>query len=123
MRLYSRLLLRAAARIRDQNAGRALLQRSVAVPQRAWTELQRVQRLREIAGDRGGGVGGAGDRFCDTVPRRGGARAGRCTAHGTVYKASIAAGLMLHQFTRWLRGVPVEAAVALNLLAGELIAA
>jgi hypothetical protein len=30
---------------------------------------------------------------------------------------------MLHQFTRWLRGVPVEADVTLNLLAGELIAA
>jgi sulfur carrier protein ThiS adenylyltransferase len=51
------------------------------------------------------------------------AQAGRCTAHGTVYTASIAAGLMLHQFTRWLRGVPVEADVTLNLLAGELIAA
>ena len=39
------------------------------------------------------------------------AQAGRCTAHGTVYTASIAAGLMLHQFTRWLRGVPVESVI------------
>jgi hypothetical protein len=51
------------------------------------------------------------------------AQAGPCTAHGTVYTASIAAGLMLYQCTRWLRGVPVEADVTLNLLAGELIAA
>jgi sulfur carrier protein ThiS adenylyltransferase len=46
-----------------------------------------------------------------------------CTAQGTVYTASIAAGLMVHQFTRWLRGVAVEADVTLNLLAGEMTAA
>jgi sulfur carrier protein ThiS adenylyltransferase len=51
------------------------------------------------------------------------AQGGRCTAHGTIYAASIAAGLMLHQFTRWLRGVPVEADALLNLLAGEMTAA
>jgi sulfur carrier protein ThiS adenylyltransferase len=33
--------------------------------------------------------------------------------------ASIAAGLMVHQFTRWLRGIPVERDVMLNLLAAE----
>ena len=33
-----------------------------------------------------------------------------------------AAGLMVHQFTRWLRGAPVDADVTLNLLATELIA-
>lgn len=34
------------------------------------------------------------------------AQQGRCTARSTIYSASIAAGLMLHQFTRWLQGIP-----------------
>jgi len=48
------------------------------------------------------------------------AQPGRCTARSTIYSASIAAGLMTHQFTRWLRGIPVDCDVSLNLLAGEL---
>ncbi len=48
---------------------------------------------------------------------------GQCTSQSTIYTASIAAGLMIHQFTRWLRGVSVDADVSLNLLAGELSAA
>ncbi|MCE9552566.1 MAG: ThiF family adenylyltransferase [Planctomycetes bacterium] len=44
---------------------------------------------------------------------------GRCTAQSTIYTANIAAGLMLHQFTRWLRGIPVDQDVLINLLAGE----
>jgi molybdopterin-synthase adenylyltransferase len=34
--------------------------------------------------------------------------------HNTIYTASIAAGLMIGQFTRWLRGLPVEADLLLN---------
>ena len=45
---------------------------------------------------------------------------GSCTAKSTVYTASIAAGLMLSAFTRWLRGMPVERDLTLNLLAAEL---
>ena len=44
---------------------------------------------------------------------------GRCTARSTIYAASITAGMMVHQFTRWLRGLPTDADVLLNLLAGE----
>jgi sulfur carrier protein ThiS adenylyltransferase len=47
------------------------------------------------------------------------AQPGRCTARSTIYAASIAAGLMVHQFTRWLRDIPVDRDVTLNLLAGE----
>jgi molybdopterin-synthase adenylyltransferase len=43
-----------------------------------------------------------------------------CTARSTVYTASIAAGLMLGQFTRWLRGLPLDRDVLLNLLSSEL---
>jgi sulfur carrier protein ThiS adenylyltransferase len=48
--------------------------------------------------------------------------AGTCTARSTLYTASIAAGLMIHQFTRWLRRIPVDSDLTLNLLAGELMA-
>jgi molybdopterin/thiamine biosynthesis adenylyltransferase len=48
------------------------------------------------------------------------AHAGSCTARSTLYTASIAAGLMLGQFTRWLRGLPVDRDVMLNLLSMEL---
>jgi molybdopterin-synthase adenylyltransferase len=51
------------------------------------------------------------------------AYAGNCTAKSTIYTASIAAGLMLSQFTRWLRGLPLDRDMLLNLLAGELTAA
>ena len=52
------------------------------------------------------------------APKRG--FAGSCTARSTVYTASIAAGLMLGQFTKWLRGLPLERDLSLNLLAAEM---
>lgn len=51
------------------------------------------------------------------------AHGGSCTAKATVYTAGIAAGLMLSAFTRWLRGMPVEPDVSLNLLSMELATA
>lgn len=49
------------------------------------------------------------------------AEPGRCTARSTIYTANIAAGLMLHQFSRWLREAPVDIDLYFNLLASELI--
>jgi hypothetical protein len=49
------------------------------------------------------------------------AQPGRCTARSTIYTANIAAGLMLHQFCRWLRRQPVDSDTSFNLLAGELV--
>jgi sulfur carrier protein ThiS adenylyltransferase len=46
-----------------------------------------------------------------------------CTTRGVIYTAAIAAGLMVHQFARWLRGLPVDPDLFINLLASELIAA
>jgi sulfur carrier protein ThiS adenylyltransferase len=45
---------------------------------------------------------------------------GPCTAKTTIYCANIAAGLMLAQFTKYLRQLPVEPDIQLNLLASEL---
>lgn len=47
------------------------------------------------------------------------AQVGRCTSRVTLYTAQIAAGLLLHQFTRWLRGIPIDPDQSLNLLASE----
>jgi sulfur carrier protein ThiS adenylyltransferase len=49
------------------------------------------------------------------------AQVGRCASRSTIYAASIAAGLMLHQFTRWLRDIIPDADATFNLVAGELI--
>ena len=47
------------------------------------------------------------------------AQAGACGAQGVLYGAAIAAGLMVHQLARWLRGAPLDRDVTLNLWAGE----
>jgi molybdopterin-synthase adenylyltransferase len=49
------------------------------------------------------------------------AQPGRCTARSTIYTANIAAGLMVHQFCRWLRRQPVDVDSTHNLLASELV--
>jgi sulfur carrier protein ThiS adenylyltransferase len=48
------------------------------------------------------------------------AQGGSCTSRSTIYSASIAAGLMVHQFTRFLRGLAIDRDTSVNLLAGEL---
>jgi sulfur carrier protein ThiS adenylyltransferase len=48
------------------------------------------------------------------------AYAGSCTAKTTIYCANVAAGLMLAQFAKWLRRLPTEPDVTLNLLSAEL---
>lgn len=51
------------------------------------------------------------------------AQPGSCTARSTIYAANVAAALMVHQFTRWLRRLPVDADLTFNLLSSELTAA
>jgi sulfur carrier protein ThiS adenylyltransferase len=48
------------------------------------------------------------------------AQQGSCTARSTVYTANVAAGLLVHQFVRWLRRQPIDADTSLNLLANEI---
>jgi sulfur carrier protein ThiS adenylyltransferase len=65
----------------------------------------------------------AREHYSQTLFQPGEAQAGSCTARGTIYTATIAAGLMIHQFTRWLRGLAIDADLSLNLLAAELTVA
>lgn len=59
------------------------------------------------------------DYYATTLFRQSEAQQGSCTARSTIYAASIAAGLMVHQFTRWLRRLPLDRDTSLNLLSGE----
>jgi len=45
---------------------------------------------------------------------------GACTAKTTIYCANIAAGFMITQFTKYLRNMPIDYDIQLNLLASEL---
>lgn len=45
---------------------------------------------------------------------------GPCTAKTTIYCANIAAGFMLAQFTKYLRLLPVDSDIQVNLLASEI---
>ena len=45
---------------------------------------------------------------------------GSCTAKTTIYCANMAAGLMLCQFTKYLRALPVDADIQSNLLTCEV---
>jgi sulfur carrier protein ThiS adenylyltransferase len=49
------------------------------------------------------------------------AQSAPCTSRSTIFTASIAAGLMIAQWVRWLRGVTVVPDQTLNLLSCELI--
>ncbi|MFN3166393.1 MAG: ThiF family adenylyltransferase [Phycisphaeraceae bacterium] len=49
------------------------------------------------------------------------AYSGGCTAKSTIFTANIAAGLMLEQFSKHLRGLPVDPDIQFNLLATELM--
>ena len=60
-------------------------------------------------------------KYEDTLFVQEEAQEGNCTAKSTIYAANIAAGLMVHQFTRWLRKFPTEEDSLINLLSSEWI--
>jgi sulfur carrier protein ThiS adenylyltransferase len=59
-------------------------------------------------------------RYVSTLFAASEAFAGSCTAKATIYCANVAAGVMLGQFAKWLRRMPVEFDCQLNLLSAEL---
>ena len=100
----------------DSIEARAAIWRSAGARCRFWADgrmLGEVIRVLAVADDIGR------DHYPTTLFAQSEAQPGRCTARSTIYAASIAAGLMVHQFTRWLRGLPVDRDTSLNLLAGE----
>ena len=102
----------------DTISARSAIWRSASRKCRFWCdgrmlgEIIRVLAAADLNGRR---------HYPTTLFRQAEAHTGRCTAHGAIYTACIAAGLMTHQFTRWLRDIPVDADLTLNLLAAELV--
>jgi sulfur carrier protein ThiS adenylyltransferase len=104
----------------DSISARAAIWRSVAPRCRFWCDgrmLAEVMRILTVAEDQGR------SHYPKTLFQQVEAQTGACTARGVIYTAGIAAGLMLHQFCRWLRQQPVDCDVSLNLLASELAVA
>ena len=102
----------------DSISARAAIWRSVGPRCRFWCDgrmLAEVMRVLTVADDQGR------DHYPTTLFQQVEAQAGACTARGVIYTAGIAAGLMLHQFCRWLREQPIDCDLSLNLLASELV--
>ena len=60
------------------------------------------------------------NHYPTTLFNRDEAFVGPCTAKTTIYCANIAAGFMVAQFTKYLRQLPVDSDIQLNLLSSEL---
>jgi molybdopterin-synthase adenylyltransferase len=100
----------------DSIEARTAIWRTAGPRCRFWAEermLGEVLRVLAVADEIGR------DHYPATLFAPAEAQPGRCTARSTIYAASIAAGLMVHQFTRWLRRMPVDRDTSVNLLAGE----
>ena len=101
----------------DSIGARETIWRSVGKICSFWSDCRmRGETLRVLAADDAASRG----HYLTTLFPQEEAQVGACTSRSTIYAAAIAAGLMLGQFSRWLRGQPVEVDLVLNLLASEL---
>jgi len=83
----------------DSISARTAIWRSVGRTCRFWSDgrmLGEVLRVLTVADEP------SRKHYGTTLFPQAEAQVGRCTARSTIYAASITAGLMLHQFTRWL---------------------
>lgn len=100
----------------DSISARTAIWRSVSPGCRFWCDgRMRGETLRILtAADEVGRSGYASSLFPQSE-----AQAGSCTSRSIIYAAAVATGLMVHQFTRWLRDLPVDYDTSVNLLASE----
>lgn len=104
----------------DSISARSAIWRAAGRNAQFWVDgrmLGEVIRVLSVAG------GEAREHYPTTLFAQAEAMTGACTARGVIYTAAIAAGLMTQQFTRWLRGLPTDNDLSLNLLASELTVA
>ena len=100
----------------DSISARAAIWRSASSRCQFWADGRMLgETIRVLTAD---GPEGA-SRYSRTLFPQADATRGSCTSRSTIYAASIAAGLMVHQFTRWLRGLPADHDTLINLLASE----
>ncbi len=101
----------------DSISARAAIWRSVNKKCDFWTDGRMLgETMRLLTATKGSGV----DRYAETLFPQSEAQTGSCTSRSTIYAANITAGLMVHQLTRWLRDISMEADMTLNLLSGEM---
>lgn len=100
----------------DSISARAAIWRSARPHCRFWADGRMLgETIRVLTA-----VDAAGcEHYGSTLFAQSDAQRGSCTSRSTIYSTNIAAGLMLHQFTRWLRGIPIDHDATINLLAGE----
>lgn len=104
----------------DSIETRAAIWRAAGRRARFWSDgrmLGEVMRILTVCESQGR------DQYPASLFAPSEAQMGSCTSRGIIFTACIAAGLMVHQFTRWLRGLPVDADLSLNLLASEMVVA
>ena len=104
----------------DSISARGAVWRSAGRSAQFWADgrmLGEVIRILAVGGDEGRVY------YPTTLFAQAEAMTGGCTARGVIYTAAIAAGLMTGQLTRWLRGLPTDNDLSLNLLASELTVA
>ncbi len=100
----------------DSISARAAIWRSVSSKCEFWTDGRMLGEIIRVLA-----VSSTNDfrRYPETLFPQAEAQTGSCSSRSTIYAASIAAGIMIHQLTRWLRDIPVDFDTTLNLLAGE----
>ena len=104
----------------DSISARAAIWRNAGQRCQFWCDgrmLGEVMRILTVAGDQGR------QHYPASLFEQAQAQLGSCTARGTIYTAAIAAGLMVNQFNRWLRGAHTDNDLSLNLWATELAVA
>ena len=100
----------------DSITARAAIWRSASRRCDFWVDgrmLGEVLRILTVGSDQGRA------HYPSTLFAQSEAQSGSCTSRSTIYAASIAAGLMVHQFTRWLRRLPIDSDISMNIFAGE----
>jgi molybdopterin-synthase adenylyltransferase len=100
----------------DSIAARTSIWRFVEPRCRFWADSRMLgETIRVLcAADQAGR-----EHYGSTLFAKSDAQTGQCTSRSTIYAASIAAGLLVHQFSRWLRGLPLDIDTIIDLLSGD----
>ena len=102
----------------DSIAARAAIWRSVKKRCQFWVDGRMLgEVVRVLSSD----APATDNRYDATLFDPAHAQVGSCTSQSTVYAASLVSSLMVHQFTRWLREIPTDPDLSVNLLASELV--
>lgn len=104
----------------DTISARATIWRSVERRAAFWADGRMLSEVVRVLA----ATAGQGRRhYATTLFAQSEAQVGRCTSRSTIYAASLAAALLVHQFTRYLRGLALDVDATFNLLAGEYVVA